>query len=246
VKKIIKMVICISVYAFCIHAADTRDPRLLEGLPPEVFAGPVGQYLTQKDIGQVARISNAGRDLAQVAMRKLDFSFTRSIEEINAALARYAGPQLQELDLSRPYITKGNLSGLRWDLLEKCTGLKVLFLRNCGLTQLPKQLAALTGLKELRLSHNIFSGVDVNWDVLPKTLEVLILSDSGLTQIPAALGSLKNLNYLGLANNKIVADFDIVNQLPQLNDINLAGNDLALRPAEIALRIKVLPFDIQR
>jgi len=73
----------------------------------------VALYLSRRDLGNLAQVSKRTRDLAKESMRTLDFNLSNSIDQINAALKRYADKQLQELSICGSLVN-GSWLPSRW------------------------------------------------------------------------------------------------------------------------------------
>ena len=182
----------IAEYQDFINFQKNHDFSPISTTPTEVMVDKIGQYLSPQDIVNLGKTNKANNEIARMAMRKLDFSasFTKelSVDQINTALRRYAGPQVQEIEFSN--LEGTNLAGLDWDLLKKCTGLRILNLSYCHINEnsvlvdasSSAAIRSLINLKTLNLSFNNLSAENVHWDVLPSQLETL---DLGATQVIA-------------------------------------------------------------
>lgn len=108
---------------------------------------------------------------------------------------------------------------------------QLLSLQDCGLRQVPRELAGLTPLRKLLLCHNAIEG---GWQHVPRQLLSLDLRDCSLQQVPAQLAGMTQLTELTLCQNNIVGGWQHVPQ--QLLLLDLARCNLRQVPAELAGR----------
>ncbi len=210
----------IDIYRFSMN----KGYSPIKTMPPEV-AVRMAQFLPPKDLAHLAKTSIPMRDVAKLAMTKLEFN-NKPIDQINAALDRYAGPQLKTL-----IIENSDAQKLHWDKIAQCINLQTLFLVNCKLiwSALPQELTALTKLHYLSFAQNNLSAVD-NWDILPKSLKGLYVWRCQLTlnELPLRISQLSQLQELDFSNDDLshVLNWDI---LPiSLKNINLSDCGLTL------------------
>ncbi|PSR13405.1 MAG: hypothetical protein DA408_17465 [Bacteroidetes bacterium] len=123
-------------------------------------------------------------------------------------------------------------------------------LRDNQLRELPPELALLTGLERLYLSHNrlISLAAPLRWPQLRHLdashnrlrevqlsgmahLETLDLSHNKLTQLPTGISTAQRLLHLHLAENKLPDLPDLQAGFPQLQYLNVAGCGLSQLPA---------------
>ncbi len=118
----------------------------------------------------------------------------------------------------------------------KVHGWQVIDLRNCGLTEFPKQLFEYTEIVSIDLGNNDFTEFS---------------EKNKIKEIPSDVSKIKNLSRLNLENNKVVKISENISQLNRLKYLNLNNNELRELPEKIAnmtglmeLNISNNPFDM--
>ncbi|KAK3586542.1 hypothetical protein CHS0354_022674 [Potamilus streckersoni] len=107
--------------------------------------------------------------------------------------------------------------------------LRILSLRNDGLTVFPVVIKHLLNLKELSLDGNSLQFISDESIALLQQREVTLLSlrSCDLSRVPGAISNIHDLQTLDLSNNKItsIEQNDLYN-MANLNNLSLAGNPL--------------------
>jgi len=98
-------------------------------------------------------------------------------------------------------------------------------LRGLRLTEIPEEIASLTQLQKLLLSHNQLTEIPEAIASLTQ-LQHLDLSDNYLTEIPEAIASLTQLEKLDLYGNQLTELPEAIASLTQLQILILNGNPL--------------------
>ncbi len=113
-------------------------------------------------------------------------------------------------------------------------------LSGMGLTELPKEIGRLTGLKKLVLGKWNGNGwVGNSFTEIPeivfelKQLEVLLISSNQIAIIPESIGQLTNLTWLDLSSNQIAIIPESIGQLTNLTELSLSSNQIAIIPESI-------------
>lgn len=101
-----------------------------------------------------------------------------------------------------------------------------------ALTQIPKEIGYLTGLRFLYLKRNNISALPVEVGQLTHLRE-LDLTDNRLTTLPPTIGNLSNLERLELNQNKLTSLPQEVLLLDNLERLYLNNNELSCLPKEI-------------
>lgn len=128
---------------------------------------------------------------------------------------------LESLDLSNNSITQN------FDRLSTITSLRELSLAGNQLTKVPTELLPLTQLKSLNLNRNAISQFFTSTLSSLKNLEWLSLQGNNFTAFPTELAQLKKIIHLNFSNNMITGGFEIIAQLPQLEQIFLDNNTIS-------------------
>lgn len=137
---------------------------------------------------------------------------------------------------SKTYKNLQNVIKYGWNRLD---------LKNCGLTEIPKEIFDnCQELYAIDLSNDEFSETKNKITEIPseikklKKLKRLNLSNNQIFEIREDLCELQNLTHLDLSNNKIKYLPSNVANLPNLENLNLEGNPFDLLPPEIVARGK--------
>lgn len=104
--------------------------------------------------------------------------------------------------------------------------------RNIGLFVLPTQVALLTRLTILDLSHNKLVKLPSNIDQL-RNLKQLNLSHNNINTLPASLYSLTKLTHFDTSYNPISQVSANIARLHNLNFLDLSNTDISSIPAEL-------------
>jgi hypothetical protein len=121
------------------------------------------------------------------------------------------------------------------NIITTISTLKVLSLRKCNLTSLPKNIVDLKKLKYLSLSHNKFR----QWSSLASisqliNLETLILDNNELVVPPEfQIFTLSKLRVLNLSNNRLKYLPTEITTLKELKDLYIDGNLLEHIPKQL-------------
>lgn len=130
---------------------------------------------------------------------------------------------LKTLNMSR-----NSLKCLNGSMFASFDQLTVLWLNECGLMYLPKEIGLLVGLEKLGLKSNLLESLPDEFGSLTR-LKWLSLENNLLSDLPSqAFGKLVNLSHLNLNKNKLecVPDFFLSNS--SLNAVFLRGNQIKL------------------
>lgn len=111
-------------------------------------------------------------------------------------------------------------------------GATELDLSGLGLTELPEEIASLTQLRSLYLSHNQLTELPEAIASLTQ-LQSLRLSDNQLTELPEAIASLTQLQELNLRSNQLTELPEAIASLTQLQSLDLSSNQLTELPAAV-------------
>ncbi len=122
-----------------------------------------------------------------------------------------------------------------WGLLE---------LRNCGLTEIPKEVFDCEDLVNLDLGNDDFcdDSLKNKIKVIPndianlKKLSKLDLSNNQLTELNEKVADLKNLEILNLKGNELIDFSPRIANLQKLKQLKLEGNPFEMIPPEIVAR----------
>ena len=124
-------------------------------------------------------------------------------------------------------------------------------LSGMGLTELPKEIGRLTGLKKLVLGKwdgiewvgNSFTEIpEIVFEL--KQLEVLLISSNQIAIIPESIGQLTNLTELDLGSNQITEIPESVGQLTNLTVLSLFINQIAIIPESIGQLTNLTELDL--
>ncbi|MEI8301231.1 MAG: NEL-type E3 ubiquitin ligase domain-containing protein [Chlamydiota bacterium] len=107
--------------------------------------------------------------------------------------------------------------------------LRVLYLINNQLTELPSSIGGLKALEELYLSNNELSELPISIAQLTE-VKKLILVDNHLVELPSSIDGLKSLEILNLTNNRLTVLPDSIAGLKALYMLNVANNHLRELP----------------
>lgn len=171
-----------------------------------------------------------------------------------SVLAKLAN--LTTLDISDNAITSALAVLADVQTLEK------LYLRDCGITDFPKEVSALPALTYLNLDRNKISVLP---DEMPVTLRWIRLNANELSSIPDGVGKMVFLQRIYLRNNRLTSlphglagctlleDIDLAQnhfeefpkvlaKLPKLRNVDLTGNRkiVALPPDDVLKEMKAL------
>jgi len=115
-------------------------------------------------------------------------------------------------------------------------GWSVVDLRNCGLTEIPKELYNYPDIVSIDLSNTYYADED---------------EKNSITKIPDDISKIKKLTRLNFENNKITNVTERISELPRLKYLNLKNNNLRELSEKIAnmehleeLNISDNPFDM--
>jgi len=121
---------------------------------------------------------------------------------------------------------------------------QILELKNCGLTEIPKEVFNYKELVNIDFSNDSYcdeehkNKISLVPDEIAnlKKLIRLNLSDNRLTKISEKLSELHKLNYLNLSKNKLTDISEKIANMPSLNEIFLEENSFDMLPPEIVAR----------
>lgn len=114
--------------------------------------------------------------------------------------------------------------------ISTLSGLEVLQLKNCGLTELPAGIGNLKKLRLLVLSGNQIKALPPELAGLT-SLEFLYLEDNRITKIPDVLARLPSLKAVYLSGNRIEDVPERLADVPTLKLVTLGGNPVASNKA---------------
>ena len=119
-----------------------------------------------------------------------------------------------------------------------------LYLRNCGIDQLPPLVFALPQLRHLHLNDNALKTIPPQISSL-KQLRTLSLANNQIAVLPQALFELQNLEKLNLSGNRLTEIPAAITGLSSLNTLLLSHNQLEALPKEIQTlgKLKCLEAD---
>jgi Leucine-rich repeat (LRR) protein len=120
--------------------------------------------------------------------------------------------------------------------IEQFKDLKILYLQNNVLQNLPNELAKLERLQTLNLAQNSFFEFPLVVTQLKK-LEDLDFSNNKLQNLPDDFANLQELKVLHLQRNKLKQLSEAIFQLPKLKVLNISNNPLAKKIKEIKERL---------
>lgn len=116
--------------------------------------------------------------------------------------------------------------------IDELKSLKMLFLSNNLLTELPPEISSLENLVHLDISKNQISEIPTDTP-FPKTLKSLKMSGNKLTKIPIGLFPLTTLESLEVQENAIPYIPEDYHFPKSLKSINLSNNQLSSLPATL-------------
>lgn len=106
---------------------------------------------------------------------------------------------------------------------------KTLYMDNCTLTKIPKEIKNMSSLVVVDFSYNSFG----NPDSLPKeffqlpNVKDLYLIDCQLNELPSDIGGLRNLEGLRIGKNNLTKLPDELFDLPKLSKLSVEGNKIS-------------------
>lgn len=123
-------------------------------------------------------------------------------------------------------IIQGNLelATLFLENIKLFKRLNMLYIQNCGLTSLPKEIDELQKLRILQLNGNQLTELP---DSIGKLIYLtgLNLNTNQLIKLPDSIGKLQKLEYLSLYTNQLTELPDSITQLTNLKNLDLCENN---------------------
>ena len=138
-----------------------------------------------------------------------------SIENNELTLIPEAFNHLRNLKLLN--LSKNHLKCLNSSLFCGLSNLTTLWLNNCELMYLPKEIGSLKYLEKFGIKNNSLQDLPDEIGLLPK-LQWLNIEKNELLYLPRQFDLLKSLNYLNLSRNKLE---NVPAQLFQLSNLNV-------------------------
>lgn len=125
-------------------------------------------------------------------------------------------------------LSKNNLKCISSQIFTSLTSLTSLWLNNCDLMYLPREVSCLKHLEKLGLKCNCLQDVPEELGSLTR-LQWLNLEQNQLSSLPEQLSQLKSLAYLNLNKNKFEEiPTNVLLNLKQLNVLNISNNLIKL------------------
>lgn len=123
-------------------------------------------------------------------------------------------------------------------------GWQVLDLKNCGLTEIPKEVFTFKDLRSIDLSNDLYCDIKDQNKIksIPEEISRLVnlvrlnVAGNELEMLTDAITDLPKLKYLDLRQNKLKAIPDKLASMPSIEDLYLEGNPFDLLPPEIVAR----------
>jgi Leucine-rich repeat (LRR) protein len=192
------------------------------------------------DRNPIAALPDDMSELAKLTELHLGGTRLTRLPEILTALPRLRRLYLEELDIVEPAdltdladtLNRLFLSGSSfpdWSFLAALTKLELLFMRNCGLTELPGSIASLTALRYVYMQNNELEELP-EWFGKLTRLERLDLTGNRLYALPSSMASLTRLRQLVLSGNEFFSLPGWITGLTGLEVLLVSDNHLTRVP----------------
>jgi leucine-rich repeat protein SHOC2 len=120
-------------------------------------------------------------------------------------------------------LSKNTLRCINSNLFTNLSNLTVLWLNNCELMFIPKEIGSLKYLEKLGFKSNYLQELPDEFCNLTK-LRWLNMEKNEISKLPDNFHNLKSLNYLNISNNKLEKLDESLFELKELNILILAHN----------------------